>query len=85
MAKPIAILYLNTGFTVTGSRNGASTLMEILNEKWVDYYWLSFYKDDIDAPELKVFHEKDFTDIQYEELKQLVLDSINKANESDHK
>ena len=32
----------------------------------------SFSKEDITSPELKVYHPKDFTEIQYDELKKLL-------------
>lgn len=43
---------------------------------WMDYYWLVFPKDQIDAPMLEVFYEKDFTPISFEELKKFIEDSL---------
>jgi len=41
-----------------------------------EYLWFAFFKEGITEPELQVFHEKDFTEIQYAELKELVLSNI---------
>ncbi len=88
MAKPICVIYLPFNFELGNGRDNApSELMKALNgnfgepksdsrieysDYWKDYYWFSFFKDGIDAPEFKVFHEKDFTDIQYQELKSMI-------------
>lgn len=93
MAKPIAILYIPETFRVSrGGKeaNAAMELMELLNDGygspkadrttrgfWNDYYWFVFSDPQIDAPRLEVFHEKDFTEIQFNELKELVLAKIN--------
>ena len=73
-----------------GMRNAPMELMEALNgnygwqvpsnktkynDYWKDYYWFCFSKSDIDAPEFKVFYEKDFTPIQFEELKQMITNA----------
>jgi hypothetical protein len=42
-----------------------------------NYFWLCFYKASIKEPEIKVFHEKDFTPIQYEELKKMIQEAID--------
>jgi len=89
MAKPICVIYLPDELALSGGGKiiNPSDLMNLLNgwgdkdkyrhtDYWQDYLWFSFYKDGITEPEFKVFHEKDFTEIQYEELKQLVLNSI---------
>jgi len=41
---------------------------------WTQYYWFCFTKyGQIEAPEFKVFHPKDFTEIQFNELKDMIL------------
>lgn len=47
---------------------------------WKDYYWLVFVDYEIERPELKVFHPKDFTDIQYKELEAMVLKSLEELS-----
>ena len=47
------------------------------SDKFTDYHWFCFYKQGIEEPEFKVFHEKDFTEIQFEELKKLVTESLS--------
>jgi len=91
MAKPICVIYFPDLYTsVDHDRNWIYEYARFLNGEqndggryqwdghFTDYYWFCFYKNDITEPEFKVFHEKDFTPIKYEELKQLVLDSIDK-------
>jgi len=87
MAKPIVVIYLPDSFSIRGERGGlAMQLMGILNgfadekykssDYWKDYYWFCFTKHGIGAQEFEVFYEKDFTDVKFEELKQIVLTSI---------
>ena|ERR1044071_10163837 len=86
--KPIVVIYLPENFSIDGQmEDGPMKLMRALNNNfgdkgddriiysdyWKDYYWFAFTKYDIDAPEFKVFHPKDFTDIQFQELKDMVL------------
>lgn len=95
MAKPIAIIYFpdNMGspeknwiYQYMAFLNGEKTEHGIsFGEKkdyWKDYYWFCFYDYDIDKPEIKVFYEKDFTDIQYNELKKLITQSLNEIKEN---
>lgn len=92
MAKPIAIIYFPEEFYVgSGRRDWIYQYMHQLNgepdattaikperkDYYTDYYWFCFYKGGITEPELKVFHEKDWTEIQQNELKQLIIKSIN--------
>ena len=88
MAKPICVIYLPLEFHFGNDRdNSPMDLMTALNgnfgeekshdkikytDYWKEYYWFSFFKDGIDAPEFKVFHEKDFTEIQFQELKSMI-------------
>jgi hypothetical protein len=89
-AKPICVIYIPESFSI-GMRNcssAANELMTALNgwgdeidkslrdKKLDEYIWFSFVKPDISTPEFKVFYEKDFTEIQYQELKQLIEDSL---------
>ncbi len=91
MSKPICVIYLP--YSLDGGNGRMLTpvdLMSALNGRddskhkpddyWKDYLWFSFYKDDIIAPEFQVFHEKDFTEIQYEELKELLEKSLTELS-----
>lgn len=80
MPKPIVVIYWpeNEG-------SNADKVMSILNgwddnesagDYWKEYYWFCFPKRNICEPEFQVFHEKDFTDIQFEELKKMVTEAI---------
>jgi len=92
-AKPIVVIYLPDNFVIGNGRSDAPMeLMRALNgnfgekelnsriqysDYWQQYYWFCFTKYDILEPEFKVFYPKDFTEIQYEELKKMVEDGIN--------
>lgn len=86
--KPIVVIYIPENFSVNGDmKDSPMQLMRVLNNNfgdggdnrivysdyWKDYYWFAFTKYDIEAPEFKVFHPKDFTDIQFNELKDMLL------------
>jgi hypothetical protein len=84
MAKPIAILYVPEDGRGIGAfhsdlmreLNGIENDTYVRTDFWAEYYWLVIYKDDIREPELKVFYEKDFTEIKLNELKEIVLNHI---------
>lgn len=95
MPKPIVIIYFPDQFVAGGSgRRWIYEYMRYLNgeepnesakvhwpqsDYWKDYYWFCFYKNDIQEPEFKIFHEKDFTEIQYNELKELINQSLKET------
>lgn len=85
MAKPIAVLYLPR-YDYYGPSADTTTLTRAFNgyddhikmpDSFSDYLWFVFENGELVAPELKVFHEKDFTEMQYEELKTMIETSIN--------
>lgn len=89
--QPICVIYLPKNFPFYGEASEIRTL-ELMNELngWKPdhpkeplggYVWFSFYKEGITEPEFKVFYEKDWDEIGFEELKKLVTDSINKNAE----
>ena len=86
MAKPIAVVKLDLNKLNKQMNFGDREVRYMDIERWVeerireDYHVLILPCTEITEPiELQVFHEKDFTDIQYEELKQMVQDAIDKA------
>lgn len=92
MPKPICVIYFPHDFPANGRKSWIYEYMRYLNgeqtdgsikwdgrkEYWNEYYWFCFYKEEITEPELQVIHEKDFTEMQFQELKELVLSSIPK-------
>lgn len=90
--KPICVIYLPKDFTlISGNENAPMELMAALNNNfgvpdsgnkiqytdyWKDYYWFSFYDLDIDTPRFEVFYDKDFTEIQYAELREIIRQAI---------
>lgn len=87
-AKPIVVMYIpqhyaNEGWEagkVMNILNGTQTVEDKgkfeVNDFWAQYYWFVFYKDDLEAPELQVFYEKDFTPIKFEELRAFIEESL---------
>lgn len=89
-AKPICVIYFPDYYSVGRNMDWIYEFMSNLNgqpvdgqcgfeplDKFTDYHWFCFYKPGIDEPEFKVFYEKDFTETQFQELKNLVLKSIS--------
>lgn len=84
MAKPICVIYyLPEAF---GGEHLAANyrVNEVLQEKLSDYHVLAIpSRQSTDGScedlRLQVFHEKDFTEIQYEELKKIITESINQT------
>lgn len=73
-AKPILLIYIPDD--TPGSQHG---IREALSEKFNDYHVLCLPKSHhtMETPvELSVFYPKDFTQIQYDELKTLITNSI---------
>ena len=71
MAKPIFLIGIP--FSLVGH---VSKVQDFTNKKFVDYYTL-VYAHGNQGIEFKCFYEKDFNEVKYEELKQIVKDSIN--------
>jgi hypothetical protein len=83
MSKPIAFLYLPANLDASGERTDWSICREIadiMEAKMPDYYWIAVPDHDATRIELKVFYEKDFTPIQYEELKSMIEKQISTSN-----
>ncbi len=92
MAQPICVLYIPDDLILSKSsiKLHPNDLMHLLNGwgGWKydprpplgDYLWFVFYKKGIDAPELKTFYEKDMTPIQYEEIKQFILNNTTQKH-----
>lgn len=69
MVKPIALMYYPCYYFQVGEeKQNISDVIISFNKAIPDYHWLCFPKEDIETPELQVFFEKDFTQIQYDEL-----------------
>ena len=84
MAKPICIVKIDPkadlGFG--GRRPNIHEIEYGLQERMKDYYvyvlWASDNDEKKDPVQFQVFHEKDFTDIQYAELKKIIEDAMPK-------
>lgn len=72
MTKPIFIV----GLPLDCSDTELEYVQKLLDRKLEDYYSLVYTTNDNEI-QFKAFYEKDFDQIKYEELKQIVQDSIN--------
>jgi len=90
--QPICVIYFPNDFSF-GQGGLLVRPLELTNELngWNEgakgeslgnYLWFCFFKESITEPEFKVFYQKDFTEIQYKELRQLVENSIKQHEEN---
>lgn len=94
MAKPICVIYFPENLAKSDSNEWIFDYMRFLNgekninsknkfeysDYFTQYYWFCFHKEGINEPEFKVFYEKDFTEIQYKELKEIIENSLKKVD-----
>lgn len=78
MPKPICLIRID--MEALRSHSNPPTipeLQEIFKEEWQDYHVLvlPLYLSD-QTVELEVFYEKDFTEIQYEELRKYIEEKL---------
>ena len=90
--KPIVVIYLPENISFGGGKSfPPMELMKALNgnfgypddkimynDYWKQYYWFCFYDYEIQTPRFEVFYSKDFTEIEYAELKKIIEDAIEK-------
>ena len=82
--KPIVVIYyLPEIFNIGGRIYSNNDAWELLSKYLKDYYVFCIPSNQsLDGScedlRLQVFHEKDFTEIQYKELKTIIEESINK-------
>lgn len=83
MAKPICVIKVNMEADFgNGQKANLRTLRDAFDEKLNGYHVfvlpLKFnYEEPQELFVFQVFYEKDFTEIQYEELKKIITDAIN--------
>jgi hypothetical protein len=83
MAKPICVVYYEPKvLSRTGNDVSVSEMNKHLGYKFDDYHVLAIPFDNSDGEKedlyLQVFHEKDFTEIQHTELKELIIAALPK-------
>lgn len=79
-AKPICWIKFNAerSFDVGGRTANLSELFDIFGNMMPDYHVLCSFADSLNGIfEVECFHEKDFTEIQYQELKSMIEEAIN--------
>lgn len=72
MVKPIFIVELPITFTFSQ----LDEISNLLTEKLIDYYVL-VVRNSVSKITFKCFYEKDFDEIKYEELKQLITNLLD--------
>jgi len=78
MAKPIALIYFDSEALRPDPYSRLNEIKKVLEAQLFDYHVLCIPISDVpEMVRLQVFYEKDFTEIQYEELKALINNSIN--------
>ena len=68
MAKPIFLVGLPMDFET----NIVQNIQQMLEDKIQDYHPLVYIKKDGDEIDFKALYEKDFDEVKFEELKELV-------------
>lgn len=83
--KPIALVYMPLEFPMNDGRRttweDCRSQGKFLAKEMPDYFWIVALHPEIKTIELKVFHPKDFTEIQYKELKEMLDKKINNSKE----
>jgi hypothetical protein len=78
--KPIVVIKADLERIKPCAHDLLAELTHIFSEKMPDYHVFVLPNDDHEEPhdvlEFQVFYEKDFTDIQYQELKTLIEHSL---------
>lgn len=81
MAKPICIVRVNMNIFFKDGRDNLNKLSNSLINRLIDYH--VFVLPQADNPkkpkedvEFQVFYEKDFTEIKYKELKEIIENSL---------
>lgn len=80
MAKPISLFYYPDEMFngVTDKKVSAVDVMQMMNKAMPDYYWLCFPNHNLKFPKLQVFFEKDMTEIEYDDLVDLIRKKVDK-------
>lgn len=83
--KPICVLYYLAESLGFDDGSGMAKMNEALQSKMSDYHVLCIpSRQSLDGScedvRLQVFHPKDFTEIQFQELKDMVMEEIKKIN-----
>jgi hypothetical protein len=77
MPKPIFIVGLPTQIS---QEDHDQVFFEVSN-KLTDYHVIAYRSPNSDEIDFKCFYEKDFDEVKYEELKQIVKDACTKIGE----
>lgn len=84
MAKPIVLIewpQSDINCAYEDGTNIADRIMAQTKHLASDYFVLLIGMDVIKKPSLKVFFEKDFNEVKYEELKAIISEAANKKRE----
>ncbi len=76
MAKPIFLVEL----PISTDKEEVIGIQSMLESKMTDYYCIVYISRSSYDIDFKVFYEKDFDEIKYEELKEMVRSNLNNGN-----
>jgi hypothetical protein len=76
MAKPIFLVEL----PISTNEEEVIGIQSMLESKMTDYYSIVYRSRSSYDIDFKVFYEKDFDEIKYEELKEMVRSNLNNGN-----
>ena len=76
MAKPIFLVEL----PISTNEEEVIGIQSMLESKMTDYYCIVYISRSSYDIDFKVFYEKDFDEIKYEELKEMVRSNLNNGN-----
>ena len=82
-AKPICVIHLTDSLGDGGKQiswEDCRIIQEINEREKPDYYWFVIPGYNLDTVKFQVFYEKDFTEIEYAELKKIIEDAIESQN-----
>jgi hypothetical protein len=79
MPKPICVISLpETSDGIKTSWEVCRDLMDYYEKAKPDYHWFVIPDEKLYTLHFQVFFEKDFTEIQYKELKEMIMNKLSK-------
>jgi hypothetical protein len=80
MPKPICVISLPENI-IEGNKTSwevCRDMMDYFEKTKPDYHWFVIPDEKLHTLHFEVFYEKDFTEIQYNELKEMVMSKLTK-------
>lgn len=75
--KPICVMYFDQEILRSNPVHDLNRIRMVMEEKMPDYHVICITSENAEeSVRLEVFHPKDFTEVQYEELKNIINEAI---------